>query len=299
MNDRRLDVSVLILTKNEQFDLPGCLKNVTWCDDIHVFDSGSTDDTLAIAEQHGAKVTQRTYPNSTAPFGGDEASHRTWGMRNIAFKHEWVLLLDADERVTPELIAAMDAMLKAPTACVAYRIYRRDYFLGTWIKHVTPSPMHTRLLKPRHVHYERLINPVTVVDGEVGDLNTFFDHFPFSKGIGHWFAKHNGYSQLEAKQIVDSRQSSPQFTLSKALFSRDVHERRKHQKGLYYKLPLRPLVMFLGLYVGKRGFLDGRAGFVYAMLRAIYEYMIVLKVSELELQSSQVAHGNNQPKRAL
>jgi glycosyltransferase involved in cell wall biosynthesis len=294
VNKASLRVSVLITTKNEQSDLPGCLQSVAWCDDIHLFDSGSTDETLAIAKLHGAHITQRTYPHTDAPFGGDEGAHRTWGLRHIAFKHEWLLLLDADERVTPELIAAMRRMLDQPGPCSAYQICRRDFFLGTWIRHVTPSPMHIRLLKPAAVHYERLINPVTVVQGEVGELDAFFDHFPFSKGIGHWFAKHNGYSSLEARQIAHNHAMAPSYKLSKALFAADVHERRLHQKGLYYRLPMRPLVMFMGLYVGKRGFLDGRAGFVFAVLRAIYEYMIVLKVEELRARARAA---NEQPHR--
>lgn len=282
----RVDVSVLILTKNEQLDLPGCLQSVQWSDDVHVYDSGSTDDTVELARAHGAQVVQRTYPHSTAPFGGDEASHRNWGLRHIAFKHEWVLMLDADERATPELIAAMRAMLQSASgsACAAYRIHRRDYFLGTWIRHVTPSPFNIRLIKPAAVHYERIINPVTIVDGEVGEMAAHFDHFPFSKGLSHWFAKHNGYSSFEARHIVNGGRQGDDFQISKALFSRDANERRRHQKAMYYKLPLRPLVMFLGLYIGKRGFLDGRAGLVYAVLRAIYEYMIVLKTEELEHQ---------------
>ena len=280
----RVDVSVLILTKNEQLDLPGCLHSVRWSDDVHVYDSGSTDDTAHIAQTHGAHVVQRTYPNSAAPFGGDEASHRNWGLRHIQFKHEWVLMLDADERATPALIAAMKAMLRAPSGCAAYRIHRRDYFLGTWIRHVTPSPFNIRLIKPRAVRYERIINPVTIVEGEVGDMDAHFDHFPFSKGLSHWFSKHNGYSTFEAKHIVDGGRQGDDFKLSKALFARDPNERRRHQKAVYYKLPLRPLVMFLGLYIGKRGFLDGRAGLVYATLRAIYEYMIVLKAEELQQQ---------------
>jgi glycosyltransferase involved in cell wall biosynthesis len=276
-------VSVLILTKNEQLDLPGCLHSVRWSDDVQVYDSGSTDDTLHIAKAHGAQVVQRTYAHSTAPFGGDEASHRNWGLRNIAFKHEWVLLLDADERATPELIAGMQAMLRSGSTCAAFRIHRRDYFLGTWIRHVTPSPFNIRLIKPAAVRYERIINPVTIVDGEVGHMEAHFDHFPFSKGLSHWFSKHNGYSTFEARHIVNGGRQGDDFKLSKALFARDPNERRRHQKAVYYKLPLRPLVMFLGLYIGKRGFLDGRAGLVYATLRAIYEYMIVLKVKELQL----------------
>lgn len=283
MNEH-LPVSVLILTRNEQLDLPGCLDSVRWSDDVHVFDSGSTDETVAIAQARGAQVVQRTYPHSTAPFGGDESAHRNWGLRHIPFKHEWVLMLDADERATPELIAAMRTMLASGSTCAAYRIHRRDYFLGTWIRHVTPSPFNIRLIKPAAVRYERIINPVTIVEGEVGAMDAHFDHFPFSKGMSHWFAKHNGYSTFEARHIVNGGRNGEDFQLGKALFARDPNERRRHQKALYYKLPLRPLVMFLGLYIGKRGFLDGRAGLVYATLRAIYEYMIVLKAEEMAQQ---------------
>lgn len=282
----RLNVSVMILTKNEQQDLPGCLASVSWCDDIHVYDSGSTDNTIQIAEAAGARVTQRTYPASSSPFGGDEAAHRTWALRNIPFKHEWLLLLDADERVTSHLENAMRRRLPEQPDCAAFRFCRRDFFLGRWIKHVTPSPQHIRLIRPEKVRYERLINTVAEVNGRVEDLDTYFDHHPFSKGMAHWFAKHNGYSDLEARELVNKMRTGEQFMWRSALFDKDVSERRRHQKGLYYRMPLRPLVMFLGLYLGKRGFLDGRAGFAFAVLRAIYEYMIVLKVDEIRAHAS-------------
>lgn len=284
MAETPIKVSVLILTKNERADLPGCLRSVTWCDDVHVYDSGSTDDTVEIAQRMGAHVTQRTYANSDAPFGGDEAGHRNWGLRHIPFKHEWVLALDADERATEGLIKALRELSQSNTGHVGYRILRKDYFLGTWIRHVTVTPYQVRIFKPAHVSYERVINPVTHIDGEVGDLDAHFDHYPFSKGISHWFSKHNGYSSEEARHIVSAVDANVPFSLAKALFSRDISVRRRHQKGLYYRLPLRPLVMFMGLYIGKRGFLDGRAGLVYSILRAIYEYMIVLKAEELRQQ---------------
>lgn len=277
----RLNVSVLILTKNEQQDLPGCLASVSWSDDVHVYDSGSIDDTIKLAGAAGAEVTQRTYPGSSAPFGGDEAAHRTWALRHIPFKHQWLLLLDADERSTSHLEQTMRQRLAEQPDCAAFRFCRRDFFLGRWIKHVTPSPQHIRLIRPEKVSYERLINTVAQVNGRVEDLDTYFDHHPFSKGMAHWFAKHNGYSDLEARELVNKMRMGEQFKWSVALFDKDVSERRRHQKGLYYQMPLRPLVMFLGLYLGKRGFLDGRAGFVFAVLRAIYEYMIVLKVDEI------------------
>lgn len=276
------NISILILTKNEQQDLPGCLESVAWSDDIHVYDSMSTDDTVAIAEYFGAKVTQRGYGDSKLIFGGDEAAHRNWGLQNIPFKYSWVFVIDADERMTPKLIQTVQRAVSTVGDQVSYRVQRRDFFLGTWLKHVQTSPFYIRLFMPTKMRYERLINPVLIADGPVGDVSGFLDHFPFSKGIGHWVDRHNSYSRFEAEQIIENRSTQAEFSLIKAFTSKDFHERRFHQKELFYRLPFRPLVKFLVLYVGKRGFLDGRAGFTYAMLQSIYEYFIVLKTRELQ-----------------
>lgn len=282
-------VSVLILTRNEAQDLPGCLRSVIWCDDVHVFDNGSTDATLDIARAAGAQVTQRLTDDSKGIFGGNESEHRTWGLRNIPYKHEWVLQLDADERPTPDLIDNIRRTLAAGTDAAGFRIQRRDFFLGTWLKHVQASPYYLRLFRPERLHYERLINPVPVADGPVETLPGFLDHYPFSKGMSHWLARHNAYSTLEAQQIVANRSVGGGMSLRGAFFEADFHRRRAHQKALFYSLPARPLLKFAILYVAKRGFLDGRAGFTYAVLQAIYEYMIVLKTRELVSASSEPA----------
>ncbi|MGA7316361.1 MAG: glycosyltransferase family 2 protein, partial [Silvibacterium sp.] len=168
-------VSVLILTKNEEKDLPGCLASVSWCDDIHVFDSVSTDRTVGIAHQAGATVTQHPFDNW--------AAHQNWGLANIPFKHPWVFYLDADERVTPELVRTVCAAAANPGDCVAFRVQRRDFFLGRWLKHVQTSPFYLRLFRPEKMHYERLVNPVSLPQGPVGQISGFLDHFPFSKGV--------------------------------------------------------------------------------------------------------------------
>lgn len=273
-------ISVIVYTKNEQQDLPGCLQSLAWCDDIHIVDSMSSDNTVEIAKSYGAIVTQRSYPDNTLPFGGDEAAHRNWAFKHISFKHGWVFHLDADERVTPELVQAMQIMVLSPGACKGFRIRRRDYFMGQWLKHVTPSPYHIRLFKAPYVRYERLINPITVIDGEVGNLDPYFDHYPFSKGMHHWIEKHNKYSDSEASQISLNRQNGQQFDLKKVFFEPDVNKRRAQQKEFYYRLPCRPLVMFMLLYIVKGGFLDGKAGLRYASLRAMYELMIVMKTQD-------------------
>jgi glycosyltransferase involved in cell wall biosynthesis len=275
-------VSILVHTKNEQHDLSDCLQSVSWSDDIHVFDSGSTDETLAIAHKAGAKVTERTYGENKLPYGGDEATHRNWGLQNIVFKHPWVFVLDADERMTIELAQAIHFAVASPGSHVAFRVQRHDFFLGTWLKHVTPSPFNIRLFLREKVHYERLVNSSIIVDGAIGEIREHFDHFPFSKGMTNWVDRHNRYSSSEAAQIVHNKKENADFSYWKAFFSKNKNERRFHQKELYYRVPFRPLMMFLLLYVLKRGFLDGRAGLAYALLRSIYEYMIVLKVRELE-----------------
>jgi len=270
-------ISVLILTKNEESDLPGCLESVSWSDDIHVLDSFSSDNTVHIAKSAGASVIQRHFDNW--------AAHQNWALANLSFKHSWVFYLDADERMTPDLARAVRAAVSDPADYVAFRVQRRDFFLGRWLKHVQTSPLYLRLFRPEKMRYERLVNPVSLPDGPVGQISGFLDHFPFSKGISHWVARHNSYSTLEAKQIWENRQSNHPFSMVKAFTGKEFHERRFQQKELFYRLPARPLVKFLILYIGKRGFLDGNAGFTYAILQAIYEYMIVLKTRELDYEA--------------
>ncbi len=273
------NISIIILTKNEQQDLPGCLESVAWSDDIHVYDSVSTDETVAIAKRFGATVTQRPFDNW--------AAHQNWGLQNIKFKHPWVFYIDADERMTPELIQSVQAAVTSASDEVAFRLQRRDFFMGTWLKHVQSSPFYMRLFKPDHMHYERLVNPISIADGPVGDVSGYLEHFPFSKGIGHWVDRHNSYSRFEAQQIIENRKQQATFSLLKAFTAKDFNERRFHQKELFYRLPCRPLVKFFILYLAKRGFLDGQAGLTYAVLQSIYEYFIVLKTRELESQDHE------------
>jgi glycosyltransferase involved in cell wall biosynthesis len=270
-------ISVLILTRNEQQNLPGCLASVAWSDDVHVFDSCSTDETQKIARDHGAQVTERAFDNW--------AAHQNWGLANIPFRHPWVFYIDADERVTPSLLAALTAAVEDPGANVAFRVQRRAFLDGTWLRHVQASPFYMRLFRPEKMRYERLVNPISIPDGPVGQLAGYLDHFPFSKGVGDWLDRHNKYSAFEAQQIVANRRSREPFSLRAALTERDFHRRRYHQKELFYRLPARPLAKFLILYIAKRGFLDGGAGFRYSVLQSIYEYMIVLKTQELEGRS--------------
>jgi glycosyltransferase involved in cell wall biosynthesis len=270
-------ISVLILTKNEQLDLPGALASVAWSNDIHVFDSHSTDGTEEIARAFGAHVSTRAFD--------DYATHRNAAFA-LPFKHPWLFLLDADERPTPELAAEMQRVVReAPANTAGYRLRRRDFLFGTWLKHAQISPYYIRLVRPARARYTRAINEVLEVDGPIADLVHPLDHFPFSKGIAHWIAKHNTYSTMEAELIV-RQQGLQQPSLRTALRDPDFHTRRLHQKALFYRLPGRPLIKWCYMMFVRGAVLDGSAGVAYATLQSIYEYFIVLKTKELRRSSA-------------
>ena len=266
-------ISVLILTKNEATDLPGCLASVAWSDDVHVFDSYSTDATREIARETGALVHERVFDNY--------AAHRNAALREVSFRHRWVLLLDADERI-PEASGRemQQAVRDAPDAVSGFSVRRRDYLFGTWLRHAQISPFYIRLVRPERSLYTRAINEVIEVDGGVSTLAEPMDHFPFSKGIGHWVRKHDVYSTMEA-ELIFRQQGLNDPSWQKAMTGRDFHERRLHQKALFYKLPGRPLIKWLYMMFLRGAVLDGAAGVTYATLQSFYEYLIVLKTKEL------------------
>lgn len=271
-----MSVSVLILTKNEALDIGDCIRSVAWSDDVHVLDSDSTDATREIAEELGAKVRIRSFDNY--------ASQRNSGLHETEFRHEWVLILDADERVPGELRDEIASFVSAPMegAC-AGRIRRRDHFWGRWLKHAQLSPFYVRLVRPSKVRYEREVNEVLRVEGRIHDMSTWFDHHPFSKGMAHWVDKHNVYSTMEARLIFEGKKATA-FRFSE-LFARDFNARRGAQKAFFYRLPGRPLIKWLYLMIFRGSFLDGRAGITYVNLQTIYEYLIVLKTREMEAEA--------------
>jgi glycosyltransferase involved in cell wall biosynthesis len=266
-------ISVLILTKNEQHDLPGALDSVSWSDDVHVFDSYSTDDTLAIAHSAGAHTHQRTFD--------DYATHRNAALQ-LPFKNPWLLILDADERPTPELSREMQQLaLAAPPELSGFRLRRRDFLFDTWLKHAQISPFYIRLVRPERSRYTRAINEVIEVEGPIADLSYPLDHYPFSKGIAHWIAKHNTYSTMEA-ELIYRNQGLQNPSLLTAFTGPDFHTRRLHQKAIFYRLPGRPIIKWLYMVLLRGAILDGPAGLTYATLQSIYEYFIVLKTKALQ-----------------
>ena len=265
-------ISVLILTRDEEQDLPGCLDSITWSDDVHILDSESTDRTTEIARQRGATVTTRPFDSY--------AAQRNAGMQ-LPFRHPWVLVLDADERPTPALSTEMQqAVAVVPENVSGFRMRRRDFLWGTWLKHAQMTPYYVRLLRVGRVHYTRDVNEIVDVDGDILELHSPLDHFAFSKGISHWIAKHNAYSSKEAELLANG-DAIRGASLYQALFARNFHERRVAQKAIFYELPGRPLIKWCYMMFIRGALLDGHAGIMYATLHSFYEFLIEVKCREL------------------
>ena len=265
-------ISVLILTLNEEGNIGACLESVAWCDDVVVLDSYSVDKTRAIAEARAARVVPRAFDNY--------AAQRNFGLNEIQYRNDWVLMLDADERVTPELKHEMHKAVADQGASTAMFIMRRrDHLFGRWIRRSSGYPTwFGRLARVGCVRVERPINEEYHSDGAVLRLQQHLDHFPFNKGFSERIRKHERYSTMEAQLRTQQRGRREPIS---ALFSADPLRRRKAQKALVYALPGRPALIFLGLYLARGGILEGRAGLTFCLLRAWYEFMIDLKFREL------------------
>ena len=268
-----IPVSVIVLTLNEEVNLPRCLASLQWCDDVVVLDSFSTDATTEIAASAGARLFQRKFD--------DYAKQRNYGLKEIEYKHPWVLMVDADEVVPEDLLHEMERSLASCKEDVTlFRMRRKDFLLGQWIKHSSSykALWFGRLMRTGRVWVERAINEEFHTDGKVAFLQSSVLHYPFNKGFHAWLEKHNRYSSMEAE--LKFHQGVYKWRLSD-FWHADPVVRRKALKALVYSMPARPLLMFAGLYFAKGGILDGRSGFTYCMLKAIYEYMIDCKVREL------------------
>jgi glycosyltransferase involved in cell wall biosynthesis len=268
-------ISVLILTKDEEANLPRTLDATRWSDDVVVLDSGSKDRTVAIAESYGARVLTRPWDTEPA-----QRSHSL----ALPFKYPWVYNPDADEVATPELIEEMKRVVSDPAAdAVLYRVRRKDMFMGRWLKRSSLYPTwFPRLFRPEKVRFEREINMVYVADGPEGRLREHMTHYSFNKGLHAWYEKHNYYSTKEAEEALKVQRGAP--ISWRALLSGSPTDRRRALKDLSFKMPFRPTLRFLYGYFLRLGILDGRAGFDYCRMMAQYEAMIGLKVRELRLR---------------
>jgi glycosyltransferase involved in cell wall biosynthesis len=278
-NKRRVPVSVLVPIKNEVENLPRCLGCVQWADEIFAVDSQSMDGSAQIAERHGAKVVQFRF-NGTWP------KKKNWALENLPLKNEWVFILDADEVLPPEAADEIASAIANAGEIAGYWINRRFFFLGRWLRHSYYPNWNLRLFRHSLGRYEKLTGADTrsgdnevhehvVVQGPTARLRVEMDHHAFPS-VEVFIEKHNRYSNWEARVAADNFLGESSGDLSHAPV-----ERRRRLKMLSQRLPFRPLLRFLYIYIWQKGFLDGRDGYYFARLHAIYEFLSVAKTYEL------------------
>jgi glycosyltransferase involved in cell wall biosynthesis len=272
-------VSVIVPIKNEAENLPRCLASIAWADEIFVVDSQSSDGSQAIAEKHGAELVQ-------FEFNGTWPKKKNWALEHLPFRNEWVFILDADEVLPPEAETEFRSAIATAGKIAGYWINRRFMFMGRWLRHAYYPNWNLRLFRHSVGRYEKLTEVATasgdnevhehvVVKGPTARLRCEMDHYAFPS-VEVFVEKHNRYSNWEARVAAAADRGS-----SAELQSARVAQRRR-LKRISQRLPFRPLLRFLYVYVWQRGFLDGREGYYFARLHGFYEFLSVAKTRELK-----------------
>ncbi|WP_315791808.1 glycosyltransferase family 2 protein [Fischerella sp. JS2] len=285
MSSSKIPVSVLIPAKNEEANLPACLASVQRADEVFIVDSQSSDQSVEVAKSYGANVVQ-------FHFNGRWPKKKNWSLENLHFRNEWVLIVDCDERITPELWEEITQAIQNPEYN-GYYLNRRVFFLGKWIRHGGKYPdWNLRLFKHQKGRYENLntedipntgdneVHEHVILEGKVGYLKNDIIHEDF-RDLFHWLERHNRYSNWEARVYYNLLTGNhDNGTIGAKLFG-DAVQRKRFLKTIWVRLPFKPFLRFVLFYFIQRGFLDGRAGYIYGRLLSQYEYQIGVKLYEL------------------
>ncbi len=276
-------VSVLVPVKNEAENLRRCLPALEWADEVFVVDSQSTDDTVAVAEAHGATVVQ-------FHFNGVYPKKKNWALDALPFRNDWVLIVDADEVVVPELAEEI-ARRTASDEADGFYLNMKYYFLGRRIQHCGyAEAWNLRLFKHKLGRYEKMPVPPgsktgdneahehVELRGEARRLVHELDHHAYPT-IAAWVEKHNRYAVWEAEMYE-------RFLYEPVPASIGPGKRFKRRlRKLYLRLPMRPLARFLYAYVFRLGFLDGTPGLVFCTLLAFYDFLAWANVYEKKVKA--------------
>lgn len=281
----KVPVSIIIPAKDEEDNIAACLESLQPADEIFVVDSQSGDRTAEIAESLGATVVQ-------FKFNGSWPKKKNWSLENLPFRHEWILIVDCDERITPPLWEEIKQAIQDPNMN-GYYLNRRVIFLGSWIRHGGRYPdWNLRLFKHQKGRYENLnvedvrnagdneVHEHVILEGNVGYLKEDMLHEDF-RDIYAWLARHNRYSNWEARVYYNLIEGMDEGNTIGANLFGDAVQRKRWLKKIWVRLPLKPTIRFILHYILQLGFLDGRAGYIYARLLSQYEYNIGVKLFEL------------------
>jgi Glycosyl transferase family 2 len=278
---RVLPVSVIVPVRNEARNLPRCLESLAGVGEIYVIDSQSTDNTVEIAQSHGAKVVQFHY-------AGGWPKKRQWAMDTLPLAYDWILLLDADEVLTPELVEEIRHAIQNP-GVNGYSIRLQMYFLGRGLRYCDASFWKLSLLRKGRGRFEcRLkdqdasmadmeIHEHVMVDGPTAELRNALVHHNVDS-LSRYILKHDEYSNWEARVLLKP-ESAPE-EMSADLFGTQAQRRRWLKRNLY-RLPGSPVLLFLYRYVFRLGFLDGVPGLIYCAFQAVQMFHSKAKIYEL------------------
>jgi len=268
-------ISVIILTKDEEVEIAECLESVSWCDDVHVLDSGSTDKTVEIATKLGAHISVNRFQS----FG----QQRNYALDNITIKYDWILFLDADERVTKTFHSAIiNSISTCETTVAGFYCCWKMILYNVWLKRCDNFPKwQFRILRKGRARFTDYGHGQKegYVDGKIEYIKEPYLHYGFSKGWHQWIDRHNKYSSIEAKVRLEN------VPPIKNIFSKHGSVRNPALKAWLTKIPGWPLLRFLQAYIIKFGFLEGIPGFTYCANMAFYEFLIQIKIRELKYKS--------------
>jgi glycosyltransferase involved in cell wall biosynthesis len=277
-----MPVTVVIPARAEERNLPDALRSVQWASRVIVVDSRSRDRTADLARNAGAEVVQFDYSN-----GGPKK--KAWALRELDFRTDWVLFLDADERVTPPLRDEIARVINKGDVD-AYYIDRELVFMGRSLRCFRPN-WNLRLFRPGLASIEDLglanlpgtgdneVHEHFVATGRVGFLREPLLHDD-DRGLTAWLERHNRYATWEAK-LYRRLRTEPVGVGVAGFLRLDPFQRKRVLRRVWVRLPFRPAVRFFVWYVLRRGFLDGRPGLAFCRLMSYYEFIIGLKLREL------------------
>jgi glycosyltransferase involved in cell wall biosynthesis len=290
LRTHKAPVSVIVPVKNEAENLLRCLPALDWADEVFVVDSQSTDRTEEIAAAAGARVVQFRF-NGTYP------KKKNWALDHLRFRNEWVLIVDADEVVVPELADEI-ALRVTRNEADGFYLNSHYYFLGRPIRHCGyASCWNLRLFKHRLGRYEKMpdctggragdneAHEHVELSGRILRLKNALEHHAYPT-IATWVEKHNRYAIWEAAES-DRFLKQP---IPKSIGSAQRFKRRL--KKIAWRLPMRPVVRFIYAYIIRFGFLDGKPGLVFCGLLAFYDFL-----ASANRYEQQITQNHGAPKR--
>jgi glycosyltransferase involved in cell wall biosynthesis len=280
-------ITAVVLTKNEEKNLAACLDHLKWVDDLVVLDSGSTDATLYLAKEYRARV----FVNAAEKF--IIADQRNWALDHCGIKTAWVLFVDADEIITEKLAEQVRrAVAGAPPDVAAFQLCVKFMFLGRWLKRTCRFPSwHDRLVCFGRARFKGEVWECFDTQGKVGRIEEPYLHYAFNNGMDVWIARHQRYAEWKASETLKQRAGGGMSfsEMVRKIFLGDRRERgRVLELFAGQCLAISPALRFIQYYFVRRGFLDGRAGFIYARMMATYQFLIYLNVLEKERRKNRL-----------